>query len=404
MKSEKVLIINKCPIFCTDLSLTLQGMAYKEIFLADSTDEALVLLSRQGGVDLLILDIRLPDIDSLKFLGDAAHAGLIWAVIISNNVPFDLIATIKHLGQMAGYELLNDLPNQFSSSELKKILSKYSRKSKSLPQLIFLEQPSYIDIEKCLIFSEEELIPYYQPKINLQTRDVVGVQVLPRLRHKELGMLDRCSFVDVVKHFGFMNAMTHKIVQCALAFLRDEELLENLTVSVFIEAEQLAGPELIKSVIELLKSERVQGQSLVFEIITSGSLKLTAVILENIVRLRLLGCGVSIDDFGTLLPSLLGTIKIPYTEIRVDAAFLRTIYQNQRSLTAVDGVIGLGKSLGVQVVAYGIETQMQLRLLIGLGFGIGQGSYFSNPLTGHELIDWLNIYKYSLGIAQDNSL
>ncbi|MNR28440.1 Oxygen sensor protein DosP [compost metagenome] len=115
--------------------------------------------------------------------------------------------------------------------------------------------------------------------------------------------------------------------------------------------------------------------------------------IENLVRLRLLGCGVSIDDFGAGFSSLQRVCEMPCSELKLDMSFIRSMTHNPRSLVAVDSLLRLSDNLGIQLVAEGIETHEQLTLLQRLGCQIGQGYVFAHPLPGSEFMDWLHQHK-----------
>ena len=175
--------------------------------------------------------------------------------------------------------------------------------------------------------------------------------------------------------------------------MRDQQLVGELRVSLNLETVQLAEPWLLETVRQILKSEQVPAQSLILEITETGLMQAPITSIENLVRLRLLGCGVSIDDFGACFTSLQRVCEMPCSELKLDASLIRSMTHNPRSLAAVDSLLRLSSNLGIQLVAEGIETNGELNLLRSLGCPVGQGYAFSRPLPGHEFIEWLRNYK-----------
>lgn len=395
MNSTKILILEDHPMTRQILVLTLQGLDYTNVHTADCGEQAFALLKSEGHFDVLICDIQMPGIDGLTFLREAAEVGHIAALIISSAIASDLRLAIQQLARLTGYQVLGDLGKPFTRGELKMLLMRYQPSTQGLAQLTCNELPSAAEIQHSLDLSAGKFVPFYQPKINLQTMEVVGIEALARWQHPQRGLLAPGIFLEAVQHFGFLNAMTQTIAQQSLGFLRDQQLVGELRLSLNLETEQLAEPGLLEAVRDTLNAERVPAQSLMLEITETGLMQAPITSIENLVRLRLLGCGVSIDDFGAGFSSLQRVCEMPCSELKLDASFIRNMTHNRRSLAAVDSMLRLSSNLGIQLVAEGIETHEQLTLLQQLGCPIGQGYVFSRPLSGPDFMDWLHNYKES---------
>jgi EAL domain-containing protein (putative c-di-GMP-specific phosphodiesterase class I) len=389
MSSINILILEDHSLTSQMLVLALQGLGYSNLHCAENGEQALAILKKQKHFDVLICDIQTPGIDGLSFLRVATETGRIDALIISSVIAADLRLAIQQLARLSGYQVLGDLAKPFCSEALKMLLLSYCPRGQRKAQMLVEDIPSASEIQQGL--ADGEFIPFYQPKLNLQTYEVVGAEILVRWQHPQNGLLSPALFLESVQHFGFLNDMTLRIARQALGFLREQGLVGKISLSLNLEAEQLGLPGLPEAVRQMLDEMRIPARSLILELTETGLLKAPLTSIENLVRLRLLGCGVSIDDFGAGYSSLQRICEMPCSELKLDASFTRSLIHNPRSLAAVDSLLRLADNLGIQMVAEGIETLDQLELLQRMNCPIGQGYFFSRPLAGADFATWLQL-------------
>lgn len=156
-----------------------------------------------------------------------------------------------------------------------------------------------------------------------------------------------------------------------------------------LHAAQLANVELTSQIKRILAMFQAPGCSLTFELTESGLLEAPAVSLENLVRLRIMGCRLSIDDFGAGFSSLQRLCQLPFNEIKLDAEFVRGLKHEPRCRAVVASTLALGQTLGMSVVIEGIETAEQHQELLTLGCTQGQGYWHSRAMNGADLLRWL---------------
>jgi EAL domain-containing protein (putative c-di-GMP-specific phosphodiesterase class I) len=162
-----------------------------------------------------------------------------------------------------------------------------------------------------------------------------------------------------------------------------------LNVAFNLQAVQLASGELTSTLRNLLARHATSGASLTFELTESGLLEAPATSLETLVRLRMMGCRLSIDDFGAGFSSLQRLCQLPFNEIKLDADFIRNLQHEPRCRAAISSTLALGETLGMSVVIEGIETDAQRRELLALGCTLGQGYWYARPMPGEDLLSWL---------------
>ena len=233
-----------------------------------------------------------------------------------------------------------------------------------------------------------EVVPYFQPIVELTTGHVVGFEALARWRHPERGLLGPDQFLPMAEETGLVGSIGAAILRDALAQFagwraRDLPFARAATLSVNVSSRQLVDPGFAGLVAELLAETGMPSDALWLEITESALLadvKASAVALRN---LRGLGLHLAVDDFGTGYSSLTYLKRFPLEALKIDRSFVTGLGLNTDDTTIVEAVVKLGHSFGISVVAEGLETPLQLALLRELGCDRGQGYLFGRPRPAH---------------------
>jgi diguanylate cyclase (GGDEF)-like protein len=220
---------------------------------------------------------------------------------------------------------------------------------------------------------------HYQPIVDLETRDVVGVEALLRWAHPGMGMVAPLDFIPVAEETGLIVEIGEWVVSEALRQLsvwRREGHLD-LWVSVNVSARQLRDERLIEHVTGELHRYGVPPDKLVVEITESAMMddeETSAALLE---RLRAMGIPLAVDDFGTGYSSLGHLRRFPVSKVKIDREFIAGLDTDNDDAEIVRAVVAMSLAMGLQVVAEGIETELQRDLLLETGVHLGQGWLFS---------------------------
>jgi diguanylate cyclase (GGDEF)-like protein len=237
---------------------------------------------------------------------------------------------------------------------------------------------------------QHELVLYYQPKAALADGEVNSVEALLRWEHRGRGLLPPDDFIPIAQQTGLIKPLTLYVINEALRQSRswqDDGL--RLAIAVNLSARTLVDVEFPARVEGLLKRWRVESSLLEFEITESAMLAdpaRTKLILEH---LSAMGIRLSIDDFGTGYSSLAYLKRLPVSEIKVDRSFVMSMEENEDDATIVRSTIDLGRNLGLDVVAEGVDSERVWDRLKTLGCTTAQGFYLSGPVPAPELRTWL---------------
>jgi len=242
--------------------------------------------------------------------------------------------------------------------------------------------------------THDELLLYYQPKIDLRTGQVQEVEALVRWPHPEQGFIAADQVVALAEQAGLMTSLTLWVLKTAL---RQAEIWQraNLTLCVAVNLSMwdLHDPELPATITALLASYGVPPAALRLELTESTLMTNAARTLEILTRLAALGVGLSIDDFGTGYSSLAYLKRLPVNELKIDRSFVSDMIVDETDAAIVRSTISLGQSLGLRVVTEGVEDQATWDQLVALGCDMVQGYFLSPPLPAAELVCWLQALR-----------
>jgi diguanylate cyclase (GGDEF)-like protein len=231
-----------------------------------------------------------------------------------------------------------------------------------------------------------QLLLHYQPKLDLVTGAVRGVEALVRWQHPERGLLSPDTFVPTAERTGLINQLTDYVLDLALAKAA-QWLDEGLSVpmAVNISARSLLDPGFPDRVLAALSARRMPPSSLILEITETSIMEDPEHALAALQRLHDAGVYLSIDDFGTGYSSLAYLKRLPVDEIKVDRSFVAALTVDARDRLIVASTVSLGRALGLDVVAEGVEDEDTLAVLQELGCDLAQGFLFGRPEADPQL-------------------
>jgi diguanylate cyclase (GGDEF)-like protein/PAS domain S-box-containing protein len=235
-----------------------------------------------------------------------------------------------------------------------------------------------------------ELVLHFQPKLDIKTRRLVGVEALTRWQHPTRGLIMPGEFVPAAEKTELIQPLAEYVLDEALGQLarwQSEGL--SLDVAVNLSARNLHDPRLPEQIALLLRKWRLPAHRLTVEITESAIISDPSKITSVIRRLKALGLGVAIDDFGTGYTSLAYLARLPITQLKIDRAFVQNMRGDADDAAIVRAVITIGHDLGLEVVAEGVESEETYTQLARLGCDTIQGYWLSHPLAPHEFGEWM---------------
>jgi diguanylate cyclase (GGDEF)-like protein len=243
----------------------------------------------------------------------------------------------------------------------------------------------------------------YQPKLDLASGRIVGLEGLVRWNHPIRGRVSPGEFIPFAEQTGFMREITRWVVHEGARF--SAELARRgleLNLSVNVSAQDIENPSFSAMVADIVRDQRIEGGRLTLEITESGLLSETDNALGNLRAIGELGIRLSVDDFGTGYATLKQLQQLPVHELKIDRSFVCGMTANRGNQTIVKSTVDLGKQLGLRVVAEGVETIAELRALSAMGCDEIQGYYLSQPMAPNDVIPWLEMRQALYASSRDS--
>jgi len=248
------------------------------------------------------------------------------------------------------------------------------------------------DLRTALTSEPDQLIMHYQPKLDLHTGAIVGVEALVRWNHPTLGVISPDRFIPLAESTGLIEALTPLVLDLALTQCREAAVGgQPICVAVNLSARNISDAGLPERIAKVLEKTGTPPSQLVLEITESSVMGDPAQTLPVLYALRDLGICLSLDDFGTGYSSLSYLQRLPVSEVKIDRSFVTGLAGDDPVSTRalISAIIGLGDALGLRIVAEGIEDQATLDELRTMGCDVAQGYYIARPMGAAQLTRWL---------------
>ncbi len=233
-----------------------------------------------------------------------------------------------------------------------------------------------------------EMRLFYQPKIDLATKRVVGAESLARWQHPTLGLISAAKFIPVAEESGLIVELGEWVLRAACEQLRTwQQEGVALQVAVNVSARQLHHGNLADLVMAVMTESHVDPRLIEIELTESAIMQDTQASISTLERLKSYGISIAIDDFGTGYSSLSYLKRLPLDILKIDPSFVRDITTDRNDEAIVRAIIGLARSLGKKVIAEGVEEDAQLSFLNAYGCNFGQGFLFGRPTSPEAFAD-----------------
>lgn len=235
----------------------------------------------------------------------------------------------------------------------------------------------------------KEFLVYYQPIVDLSTRKIVGFETLLRWQHPERGIISPAEFMTVAEETGLilpiswwvMAEACRQMQHWAKVFPRSR----NLSISVNLSGRHFQQADLLLNLRSILSETEFPAERLRLEVTEGVLIDNKEVAIATLQKIRAMGIGLYMDDFGTGYSSLSYLHRFPVDTLKIDRTFISTLNSEESSATIVHTILMLAHSLGLKVVAEGIETREQYQILQALGCNYGQGYFFARPLAPKQV-------------------
>jgi len=389
---QRVLVVEDSAVQRGYLAGLLRELAFGEVLEAADGNEALQVLERLGGdaIFLVLTDLEMPGMDGIELTCQLRERRLAQNLIVVSARDPRLLEIIESMDfDDACMDLLGTLLKPVQLDALAQLLARAGRKAVVRPTCAPPDMPGADELARAV--ERQEFIPYFQPKVAIRSGHLKGLEALARWRHPTRGLLSPAHFIDALEGTPLMEEFTLSMVRQVLERLQEwtQSGLPPLTVSVNLSADNLAERGFIDRLTALVMASGVAPSALVWEVTETSVMRQLSHALTNMGRLRLMGFGLAMDDFGIGYSSMQQFARCPFTELKIDRAFVNGASQWPNRHVVLKSALDLGQSLGVATVAEGVETLEDWQLLRELGCDLAQGYLLARPMPAEDLVGWI---------------
>lgn len=344
-------------------------------------------------VNVAIIDLALPGMDGLELIRTLAAINCRARLIVIGAQPNNLMFSVETMAQAYGFDLLGAISKPVSAARLESLLENY------VPPVLAANRPapgpSFTFSEVGIGLQARQFEPFFQPKIELQTGHVVGLEAFARWRHPEHGVLGPSSFIDALEQNNRIDFLDWSMIEKSVERCREfHDHGIPISISINLAAETLAHPAFMQQIAACVGRHRIMPDYITFEMPESSVLTTDPSFVERLVRLRMAGYGLAIDDYGTGRSNLQLLARIPFSELKIDRSFVDGASKKRALGTVLSSCLGLARSLDRMSVAVGVETKEDWDFLQGLGCTYAQGYHIASPMEADAFPGWLEDWRH----------
>jgi len=338
----------------------------------------------------IVLDLQMPGVDGIEVLRWLAEQQCKAEIVIMSGFDQKVIDAARRLGQERGLSIAGTMQKPFRVEDVVAVLGG----ERATPEIAVINAAA---IEAALQNSQLRLV--YQPKMHLRPASgpagpmgrMVGFEALLRWQHPQQGLIGPADFLDIAANSGLMERITDTVIDMALLQLKDWATQGfDISVAVNISTHSIrdaAFADRLKAKCDIIG---VQPASLIIELTETAAMSDVVTAMDVLTRLRIKGFRLAIDDFGSGYSSLVQLQMLPFSELKIDRAFVQDCDHSKQSSVIVKTIIDLAHNLDLTCVAEGVESEAQLSLLRSLGCEMVQGYLISKPLLPDAATMWLH--------------
>lgn len=372
----------------------LRSLGVNSISDASNGQQAIdiIRLEKEKPVDIVLSDLNMPEMDGLEFLrhlGEEAHNV---ALVIVSALGNKLLAAAASMAKALDIKILNVIEKPILLEQLRESLSRYERTSKARHVPISIPKFALEEIQHGI--RAKQFQPYFQPKVELMTGQLVGAEALCRWVHPEHGVISPTAFIPQLEQSGNIDDLTFDMIEQSAAACRSiHDQGHALSMAVNLSAVSLDDTSLADKVVQSVRDAGFHPKHMVLEISETAAMSDVAHSSENLARLCMNGFSLSIDDYGTGYSNMQQLTRIAFSELKIDQSFVRDFSDNHSLRIVVESSLDMARRLRIKSVAEGVETQQDWDALKSVGCDIAQGYFIAKPMELGEFNEFVSTYS-----------
>jgi EAL domain-containing protein (putative c-di-GMP-specific phosphodiesterase class I)/CheY-like chemotaxis protein len=388
----RLLVLDDDPVMREIIAVLAERQGF-ETRMADSPAEFFSVLVDWAPTHISI-DLVMPTQDGIEILRELAVRGCTANIVIVSSMELKVLESARRVAVERGLNVSGVLAKPFKHDALREVLGIAMplppRASRVGPEHTGLSLSPQV-IEEAL--RERQFVLHYQPKVSLADGSVTGFEGLLRWQHPLLGLLSPERFIGDLERNGTIALVTARVIDLGIEWLAGSGLDESMNLAINLSAVDLGTPDLADRIHRRCVDLAIDPARIVFELTETSAMKFPDTALATLTRMRIKGFGVAIDDFGTGYSSMVQLARLPFSSMKVDRSFVMSMETSAESRKIVGSIISLGQSLGLKLVAEGVDTAGAARALRELGCDVAQGYWISPAIDAATVPRWLQAWN-----------
>ncbi len=371
----------------------LDQLGYEKIGTAYNGKAALQkLLNDDITYDIIILDLNMPEMNGVELMGQVTGVGFKGSIILLSGEDKRMLETALSLAKSQNLDVLGALAKPPNCNMLSTLLDNFKPVSKDI-SIGFPQIPIAVEELKDGIIgtSSNQPLLFFQPKINMKTGEIVSVETLARWWSADRGVLGPGTFIPLAEEVGLIDELTNEIyLKAVIQFSEWAQQGWNLTASINISVNSFSKRKFCDYLVDIAQKYGVKSNQIILEVTETQAMTIAVACLEALMGMRLKRFCLSIDDFGTGNSSLAQLKDIPFTELKIDRAFVNGAATDASARAILETSINLARKLNMDIVAEGVETKEDWDLVDQLGCDYVQGFYCAKPMPNEEFVHFMD--------------
>ncbi len=338
--------------------------------------------------DVVVTGLRFDDGDGLRLIRDLGALPGAPAVFVASRQQRAVLKAAHALADVCGIRFAGACERPSDAASVAGMLSTY-RAPPARVRAATIPAPLERD-DVCALMARDDLFPWMQPKVRIDTCEVIGVEALMRGLDEAGRLVTPDRLVPVLARHGLLDEATLLVARQTTDFVV-RCLGEGMAISASINVSMtsLARQEFCQALESIVQRAGLDPSWITLEITETDAMSDVVQVVENTARIRMLGFNLAIDDFGTAYSSLEQLARIPFSELKIERAFVTGAQNASSKRASLAACAMLGRSLGLQVVAEGVETSEDLACVRDAGCTHVQGYLVAKPIPVGRMLDWL---------------
>lgn len=373
-KSLNAMVIDDHPL---QITLLKQMLLRHDVDVASFEDvDKAIARAKSSNIDIIFCDLQMPNKDGIDMMEMLNQIGYRGKVVLVSAMELTIVTAVRAMCETFSFEVLGKLLKPYDESQVVEMLRRSGLEP--VKNTHFQQDICVQDQEFLFALAEGKVKNYYQPLADAHSGEIIGYEALARWFHPIYGVLAPHNFLSIVERCHLSAELFDAVFSNALYDMKNRGLKQH--VSLNVDHENLEDAEFANQFISRCQEHGISPDRFTIEITERDTFQTSPALYKNLLKFRMNGVTISIDDFGTGSSSLEKLAQLPFNELKIDRSFVQGLVHDPKKKNIVLAICALAKSLNISVVAEGVEDEVTLEAMRQYTVDVCQGYYIDKPM------------------------